>query len=404
MTKFHINKHGVPAPCHAQKGKCPLGGADGQQNHFDSEEAAKEYLNEVNAEKYGNLHQVEAESPFSKEMIKEKFPNLTAEEVERVQKYADKELEINQEVEDLKKTRDKASDEYFDRVQAVRKEALKKYEMAKDLPITNDEINEVIEEEIPKPAPWARDANYQFHPRLTEKDAWKLNKVMQAYSGKSKEEIQEGVNKMMEDTGMDIHDASRAYWNTLEQRKDKPFVSLDLETANPKFDKSLEYDNGQLTYVIEVGGIKTYPDGRTEEISVLYGVPKEFEDRHGTGFQNIHNITPDDLRGKPEFSEDAVTQKKVMDFLDGSVVIAHNAYFEEKQLTGSLRGFKAALDNGSIETLDTMNFCKYMVPESARNTNEAFVNAAGYEYSGAHRAHQDATMTLNAFDSLKNNR
>ena len=25
MSRFHINKHGVPAPCKAQAGKCPLG-------------------------------------------------------------------------------------------------------------------------------------------------------------------------------------------------------------------------------------------------------------------------------------------------------------------------------------------------------------------------------------------
>ena len=26
MAKFHINKHGVPAPCKAKPGNCPLGG------------------------------------------------------------------------------------------------------------------------------------------------------------------------------------------------------------------------------------------------------------------------------------------------------------------------------------------------------------------------------------------
>lgn len=36
MTKFHINKHGVPAPCRASKGKCPLGGESGSENHFDN--------------------------------------------------------------------------------------------------------------------------------------------------------------------------------------------------------------------------------------------------------------------------------------------------------------------------------------------------------------------------------
>lgn len=40
MTKFHINKHGVPAPCHAKDGNCPLG--NGSQ-HFDTIEHAQRY-------------------------------------------------------------------------------------------------------------------------------------------------------------------------------------------------------------------------------------------------------------------------------------------------------------------------------------------------------------------------
>lgn len=403
MTKFHINIHGVPAPCHAKKGKCPRGGED---SHFDNLEDAQKFADSKNSEEFGSLPELSSkkEYTFSKKRISEKFPHLSEEEVQRAQEYSEKELEIYKEVNELKAMKDKGSDEYFDRVQAVRKEALKKYEMSKDLPLSNEEVNEVLEQEMPKPAPWARDPNYQFHPELDEKNYWRMSKVMTAYSGKSKEEIRAGIDKLKEEKNISLHDATREYWKTLKQRTDKPFVSLDLETANPKFDKSLEYDNGQLTYVLEIGGIKTYPDGRTEEISVLYGIPKEFEDRHGTGFQDTHNITPDDVRGLKEFTKDEENQKKIMDFLDGSVVIAHNAYFEEKQLTSSLRGFKRKLDEGNIETLDTMNFCKYLVPESARNTNEAFVNAAGLEYEGAHRAHADAKMTLNAFNILKNNR
>lgn len=52
MSKFHINKHGVPAPCKATKGNCPLGG---EEQHFESQEAAQEYADKVNAEKHGYL-------------------------------------------------------------------------------------------------------------------------------------------------------------------------------------------------------------------------------------------------------------------------------------------------------------------------------------------------------------
>ena len=52
MAKFHINKHGIPAPCKATKGNCPYGG---DEQHFDTIEKAQEYADKENAEKYGIL-------------------------------------------------------------------------------------------------------------------------------------------------------------------------------------------------------------------------------------------------------------------------------------------------------------------------------------------------------------
>lgn len=53
MAKFHIDKHGVPAPCKATKGNCPLGGDD---THFDSQEAAQEYIDNKNESEHGLIH------------------------------------------------------------------------------------------------------------------------------------------------------------------------------------------------------------------------------------------------------------------------------------------------------------------------------------------------------------
>lgn len=53
MSKFHINKHGVPSPCKATKGKCPLGGSDGNENHFDTVEEAQAFVDNKNAQEHG---------------------------------------------------------------------------------------------------------------------------------------------------------------------------------------------------------------------------------------------------------------------------------------------------------------------------------------------------------------
>jgi hypothetical protein len=50
MAKFHINKHGVPAPCRAKAGNCPLGG---DSEHFATKEEAQSHVDRQQASKYG---------------------------------------------------------------------------------------------------------------------------------------------------------------------------------------------------------------------------------------------------------------------------------------------------------------------------------------------------------------
>ncbi len=55
MAKFHINKHGVPAPCKAKPGNCPLGG---DETHFNSLEEAQVAADKMNEEKHGLLSEM----------------------------------------------------------------------------------------------------------------------------------------------------------------------------------------------------------------------------------------------------------------------------------------------------------------------------------------------------------
>ena len=52
MTKFHINKHGVPAPCKAKNDNCPLGG---DEAHFSNPEQAQEYIDNKLEKEFGLL-------------------------------------------------------------------------------------------------------------------------------------------------------------------------------------------------------------------------------------------------------------------------------------------------------------------------------------------------------------
>ncbi|HHT98245.1 MAG TPA: hypothetical protein GXZ90_10185 [Clostridiales bacterium] len=55
MAKFHINKHGVPAPCKAKPGNCPLGG---DESHFNDREKAQAYIDKKNEAEYNLMPDV----------------------------------------------------------------------------------------------------------------------------------------------------------------------------------------------------------------------------------------------------------------------------------------------------------------------------------------------------------
>lgn len=412
MTKFHINKQGVPAVCQAKEGNCPFGGSD---KHFNNKEEAQDFADKVNEAKHSLLPDITSDDKFPESTLKKDFPELSSDEISKLKDYYDLEVITFEITDELKKASDdyKETDEYFNKVQRAKGVALAKYESLDKIKEFADmeKVDEYLGDDVPKNRVWKpRDPNkkstYNFHPDVTHRNFNNgVGPVISAYTGKPIKQVKEEIQELRgEGEGrLSLQEATESYWRNSEQRTDKPFVSIDLETANPR-DRSLAYDGGQLTYIIETGAIKTYPDGTVEHLDFKSTIPKEFNNYHGTGFVETHGIEYKDIKDESNFVNDKEKQKKVMDFLDGSVMIAHNANFEINQFTNSLKGFKGKLNDGSIEVLDTMNFSKYLVSESERNTNEAFVQAAGLEYEGAHRAYQDAQMTLEAFNKLKDNR
>ncbi|HHT97318.1 MAG TPA: hypothetical protein GXZ90_05435 [Clostridiales bacterium] len=77
ISKFHINKNGIPSPCKAKPGNCPLGG---EGEHFDSKEEAQNYSDNKNKSEYSILpevlvptnHFIEEEQEFKTEPFQDK--------------------------------------------------------------------------------------------------------------------------------------------------------------------------------------------------------------------------------------------------------------------------------------------------------------------------------------------
>lgn len=84
MSKFHINKHGVPAPCKANKDNCPLGGSD---THFDTVKDAQVYADKVNEEQNGLLPKVNQNFDFGPYTDEEGPDKIVRKYIENIGSY-----------------------------------------------------------------------------------------------------------------------------------------------------------------------------------------------------------------------------------------------------------------------------------------------------------------------------
>ena len=186
-------------------------------------------------------------------------------------------------------------------------------------------------------------------------------------------------------SGVDHHDAMMSMYNTVEPADwKKDIVSIDLETSS---------STERTGSIIEIG--ITRRNGKNEvlaEYNHRFGLRDDrILDINGTGFQEVHKIAPEDIRGKRPFSDPEV-QKEVMELLKGGVMLAHNKSYETKWLNQHLEGFHEA----KLPAIDTMHISRYQVPDSPNNKLESFSAHHGIPYVDAHSALPDAQMAVDA--------
>lgn len=68
MSRYHINKHGVPAVCKAKPGNCPLGSND---EHFESKDEAQNFIDKKNEKTHGLLPGLDDKSKDTVEVEKD---------------------------------------------------------------------------------------------------------------------------------------------------------------------------------------------------------------------------------------------------------------------------------------------------------------------------------------------
>lgn len=399
QKRFHIGSKG-PSPCDASKQKCPFGGETGSDNHYPTLEKAQAAFE--TSMKSSELFTIARDTNLNEIMrLDEEIQELESE-----RKRIDNRLKatINKSPNFVK------SWGWFKQVQERKRLAFRKRALEHDrlnlLSPENkqhelDERLKEFEENTRKRKEWFEKKNdgkpYDYHPEITTENEASARQVITSFSGLSENEVNDLIDFQMRVNDLTRTEAYRAVFKGVSIRTDKPIVAIDIETAAKP---DVWVDTGAYTNIIEVGYVKRYPDGRLEEKQFLSGVPENFEKTDGTGAENIHHISTSMIKGKKPFNVDYDLQQEIMNDLKGSVLLAHNARFEVNQFTHNMWTFARDKDT-EIEILDTMMVARFYTPESESSSNESFVKVTGGEYSGAHRALEDARMSLDALLRLK---
>lgn len=176
-----------------------------------------------------------------------------------------------------------------------------------------------------------------------------------------------------------------AYYSINPETWTRNIVSVDLETT--RF-------SATSGYIIEFGAVEYDKQGNVvSTINELFDIPADMREKHGTGSEDIHGITLKEIEGKPTFQE---SNARIMDFLRGKVLLAHNAMFELSWMNQHLDGF---IDE-NMPVIDTMKLSTLLLPNATDSRLETMCAELGVDYTNGHRAYHDALVAGDAFFAL----
>ena len=162
---------------------------------------------------------------------------------------------------------------------------------------------------------------------------------------------------------------------------DNPVVVFDFETTG--LDHS--YDR-----VIEVGAQKIIKGKVVDQMETLVSIDHKLS----PVVQKITGINDDMLRGKPSMG---IILPKFLDFVEGSILVAHNATFDMNFLKAE------SLREGISLTWPafcTLKLARKVLPELESRTLDALAQHYGLSFESRHRSIGDVKVTVAVLNEL----
>lgn len=169
--------------------------------------------------------------------------------------------------------------------------------------------------------------------------------------------------------------------NSDQSVSEVPFVAFDFETTGlyPARDR-----------IVEFGAVR-FRD-RTEEAAFDALVDPGIDISGEAG--SVSGITPEMVKGKPGVAE---TLPGFLEFIDGAVLVAHNAEFD----VGFLRAALQAAGHPDIKNpiIDTQALAQRAFPRLRSYSLQNLVAELALPAGNAHRALDDARMCMHLFSA-----
>lgn len=174
-------------------------------------------------------------------------------------------------------------------------------------------------------------------------------------------------------------------------KQNRSVASIDLETAGPHGGVGFSPENGRI---IEVGIINYTRNGKElSRYSQLVRPEEEFLQKHGTGSEDVHQISVTDLNGQPSWEQ---VSPKILSILDAKTLLAQNAKFEKSWLAHhSDENFIKNIP--VIDTLDLGRKCL----DLPNYRLETLCGEVGVPYTEGHRALHDAEVAARVFFGIR---
>ena len=157
------------------------------------------------------------------------------------------------------------------------------------------------------------------------------------------------------------------------------FCAIDTETTGLKPDENR---------IIEIGAVKFNKNGEIGRFSTLVN-PRVLIPSF---CQELTGITNKMVFAQKEFHEIAPS---LLDFLDSSIIVAHNAQFDLRFINAELA--RMEMDALANQAIDTLRFSRWTYPENEHWTLQFLAKQFNIEVKNAHRAEDDARVCMEVF-------